>query len=189
MLLRANTVMREKFIYPFKTVVSPSTALDIKQQGFLLLEVMIAVFILAVGVLGMASLQIVSIRYAQEAYFVSQANIAVAGMAERMRINRPLNLDDGFTAYQFNGSVDQNIIQCVFPAVSCNAAQLVSYELNQWQQSLEALHLPLVKGLVNVSEASSASLAVVWDRNQDGQLDPSCMADSEDGCIQLSIQL
>ena len=106
-----------------------------------------------------------------------------------MRINRPMNLDDGFTAYQFDGSVDQNIIQCVFPAVSCNAAQLVSYELNQWQQSLEALHLPLVKGLVNVSEASSASLAVVWDRNRDGQLDQSCMADSEDGCIQLSIQL
>lgn len=181
--------MHDRFIYPIKTVVSPSTTVKIKQQGFLLFEVMIAVFILAVGVLGMASLQTLSVRYAQEAYFVSQANIAVAGMAERIRMNQPLNLDDGFSAYQFDGSVDQNIIQCVFPAASCNAAQLVSYELNQWQQSLELLRLPLVKGLVNVSEASSASLAVIWDRNRDGQLDQSCMADSEDGCIQLSIQL
>lgn len=58
--------MYDKFIYPIKTVVSPSTALKIKQQGFLLFEVMIAVFILAVGVLGMASLQALSVRYAQE---------------------------------------------------------------------------------------------------------------------------
>lgn len=72
----------------------------------------------------------------KEAYCVSQANVAVAGMAERIRMNRPLNLDDGVSAYQFDGSADQNIIQCVFPAASCNAAQLVSYELNQWQQSL-----------------------------------------------------
>ena len=181
--------MHEKFIYPIKTFASWPSALEKKQQGFLLLEVMIAVFILAISVLGMASLQILSVRYAQDAYFVSQANIAVADMADRMRINRPVNLDDGFTAYQFDGGVDQNTVQCVFPAVSCSATQLVSYELNQWQQSLEALNLPLVKGLVNVSEASSASLAVVWDRNRDGQLDQSCMNDSEDGCIQLSVQL
>ena len=181
--------MHDKFIYPTKAFVSRSTALEKKQQGYLLLEVMIAVFILAIGVLGMASLQILSVRYAQDAYFVSQANISIADMADRMRINRPLNLDDGLTAYQFDGGVDQNIVQCVFPSVSCSAAQLVSYELNQWQQSLEVLNLPLVKGLVNVSEASSASLAVVWDRNRDGQLDQSCMNDSEDGCIQLSVQL
>ena len=34
---------------------------------------MIAVFIRTIGVLGMASLQILSVRYAQDAYFVSQA--------------------------------------------------------------------------------------------------------------------
>ena len=50
--MRANTAMHEKFIYPTKAFVSRSTALEKKQQGCLLLVVMIAVFILAIGGLG-----------------------------------------------------------------------------------------------------------------------------------------
>ena len=69
--MRANTAMHEKFIYPIKTFASWPSALEKKQQGFLLFEVIIAVFILTIGVLGMASLQILSVRYAQDAYFVS----------------------------------------------------------------------------------------------------------------------
>ena len=172
-----------------KNIVPQPFALLKKQHGFLLFEVMIAMFILAVGVLGMASLQTLSIRYAQDAYFITQANIAVVGMAESMRINRTLRLQGGFSGYQFDGNVDQNAVQCIFPYVSCTESQLVSYELNQWQQRLESQYLPLVKGLINIDGANSARLAVVWDQNRDGELDQSCTAGSEDGCIQLSLQL
>ena len=175
--------------YSVKSVGRRLSIQERKQQGFLLIEAMIAMFILAIGVLGMASLQTMSIRYVQNAYFISQANIAVADMADRMRINKLLMVDGGMTAYQFDGSIDQNVVQCISPTALCTAAQLASYELHQWQQGLQSHRLPLVKGLIDIDDTSSTHLAVIWDQNRDGQLDHSCSVVSNDGCVELSIQL
>lgn len=66
-------------------------------QGFSLIEVMISVFILSVGLLGVASMQSSSIRMNVGAYNQSQANILIAEMLDRMRLNR-----DGCVSYNSN---------------------------------------------------------------------------------------
>lgn len=57
-------------------------------KGFTLLEVLIAVVILGVGLLGLAGLMMVSVRTNQSAYLRSQASFLAQSMADRMRNNQ-----------------------------------------------------------------------------------------------------
>ncbi|MDO8825286.1 type IV pilus modification protein PilV [Methylophaga sp.] len=62
--------------------------MPLRQRGFTLLEVMIAVFVLAIGLLGMAHLQITSLKHNQSAEFRTQSAMMAADMLDRMRANR-----------------------------------------------------------------------------------------------------
>jgi type IV pilus modification protein PilV len=55
------------------------------QQGFSLLEVLIALIILSVGLLSFAQAEIFALRDTQIAYFQSAAYLQAAEMAERLR--------------------------------------------------------------------------------------------------------
>ncbi|WP_193907593.1 type IV pilus modification protein PilV [Cellvibrio polysaccharolyticus] len=60
-----------------------------KQAGVGLLEVLIAVLILSVSLLAIASLQSRSLQYNQSAYVRSQVNILAYDIFDRIRSNRP----------------------------------------------------------------------------------------------------
>jgi type IV pilus assembly protein PilV len=59
-----------------------------KQSGFSLLEIMIAVLILSIGLLGMAAMQAVALSSNQEAQFRIQALAIAEDLSSRMRANR-----------------------------------------------------------------------------------------------------
>lgn len=56
-------------------------------RGFTLLEVLIALVILSIGLLGLAALQGIGIRSGQGAYLTSQASLLAYDMADRIRAN------------------------------------------------------------------------------------------------------
>ena len=56
-------------------------------QGFTLIEVLIAVLVLSIGLLGLASLQAASLKNNYGAYMRSQASILANDMADRIRSN------------------------------------------------------------------------------------------------------
>lgn len=58
------------------------------QAGFTLIEVMIAVLVLAFGLLGFALLQTMSVRFAQSANFRTQATNLTYELLDQIRINR-----------------------------------------------------------------------------------------------------
>lgn len=58
-----------------------------QQRGVSLLEVMIAVLVLAVGILGAASLQLNAIRYSASAGYSTQASVIASDLLDRMRAN------------------------------------------------------------------------------------------------------
>lgn len=64
-----------------------STASGWVQRGFSLIEVLIAMVILAVGVLGLAALQTTGLQYTHDSYIRSQATVIVYDLVERMRNN------------------------------------------------------------------------------------------------------
>lgn len=65
------------------------------QRGVSLLEVLIAVFVFSIGLVGMAGLMVVSARSNQSAYLRTQVAFLADNMADRMRAN-PVGVWRGF---------------------------------------------------------------------------------------------
>ena len=64
-----------------------------RSQGFSLLEVLIAMLVLAVGLLGVAAMQMRGLQYSHDAYLRSQVSILAYDMADRIRLNRANSAD------------------------------------------------------------------------------------------------
>jgi len=67
------------------------------QRGMTMLEILIAVMVLSVGLLGVAGLQTANLRNSQSAHQRTMAVLLASGMAERIRANRTLALAGSFT--------------------------------------------------------------------------------------------
>lgn len=74
-------------------------------RGFTLLEVLVAMLIIAVGVLGITALQFKSLQYNHDAYLRSQINFLAYDIADRMRMNRT-NVADYVGNYTADTVVD-----------------------------------------------------------------------------------
>ena len=57
-------------------------------KGFTLIEVLVAMLIIAIGILGIAALQYKGMQYNQDAYFRTQVNYLAYDMADRIRLNK-----------------------------------------------------------------------------------------------------
>ena len=102
------------------------------QKGFSLMEVLIALVILSIGLLGIAGLQATSKRTSYEAFQRTTATMLAQDIIERMRAN-----NTQLSAY--NGTVDTTTItytDCGTSTADCTAAQLATYDLYQWQQAI-----------------------------------------------------
>lgn len=58
-----------------------------KHQGLTMVEILVTMFILSIGLLGMAGIQVKGIRGASSSQYRSQATILMQGMAERIHAN------------------------------------------------------------------------------------------------------
>lgn len=72
-----------------KTGFSPRRVLPGRaaQRGVGMIEVLISFFVLAIGLLGLATLQMKTLQYNQGAYLRSQATVSAYDMLDRMRVN------------------------------------------------------------------------------------------------------
>ncbi len=80
------------------------------QRGFSLVEVLVAVVLLSIGLLGLAKLQFWGVRHTGSAYFRTQATQIANEMVERMRAN-PVGVAAGYYALNVNscGTVDCSV--------------------------------------------------------------------------------
>lgn len=103
-----------------------------RQKGVGLIEILIAVLILAIGFLAAAKMQVSGMRYSQSAYFDSQAYFMVGDMIARMRANlagvRTGAYDDLDTAAGLTSTDCTNKM--------CTPAELANHDLYQWSQYL-----------------------------------------------------
>jgi len=120
------------------TQLFPRTVQNIGySEGVGLIEIMITVFVLSVGLLGIAAVQALGVRYNYDSYIRSQAMSSANELAERMRTNI-VGVNAGDYANAVIGCPNPqspNIPAAPAPAQICEAgtvctpAQLASYDV------------------------------------------------------------
>ena len=86
-----------------------------RARGFSLLEVLIALVVLAVGLLGFALLQTMSLRFAQSANHRTQATNLAYDLLDQMRANR-------YQQAWYTGAAGASFQPGTIPVASCQAA-------------------------------------------------------------------
>ena len=100
-----------------------------QQRGMGLVEVLVAILILAIGVLGFVALQYRAVEATAESVYRVQAVNLARDLAERIRVNR-----GAFAAYatQLQTAANQpaSTKNC-FTSTSCNAAEMADFDVAQ----------------------------------------------------------
>lgn len=110
-----------------------------RHQGFGLIEVLVALLIIAVGVIGLMSLQTYTLSQAKEAEYYSRANFLAKDMFERMRANfNGVNPASGSSFYQtsLNQEIPSPGVDCGNSANRCTGAQMANWDLFHWCDAL-----------------------------------------------------
>ena len=160
-----------------------SDKLGQQQKGFGILEILITVFVLAVGLLGIASLQTLGFRASQGSYMRTIASYKAYEMIDRMRAN-----PDGIAAGSYNAiSGIPSATDCSLQ--SCSFSAMATYDANQWNTELAYL-LPSGQGTVTRS-GSVFTVVVRWDENKKGATGLDCDPDEETdlSCFTVNVQL
>lgn len=142
-----------------------------KQNGFTLIEVMVAVLIFSVGLMGMAGLMVVSVKTNQSAYLRTQASFLAQAMADRMRANKGL-----INSYNGTyGTATAGADPCA-SGVVCSPANMVNRDRLVWsQQLIDTLPNPTARVACNGTVAGTGlhigaapyqglcTLTIQWD--------------------------
>lgn len=124
-----------------------------RQCGFTLLEVLIALIILSIGLLGLAGLQTTSLKYNHDAQLRSQASLLAYDMADRMRANHGEAQNGAYdTSYADDPECDRNFTP---------SGPLANADVDGWLNRI-ACALPMGNGSVSVS-GDFGTVRVRWD--------------------------
>ncbi len=105
-----------------------------KFQGFTLMEVLVALAVLSIGLLGMAGMQLFSMKSSHNAYLQSQASYFAYDLIDKMRAN-PAGLNNGTYDTTFT-NIPGGFTNCQSTTATCSPDQLATFELTQWKCSL-----------------------------------------------------
>lgn len=103
-------------------------------RGFSFVEVLVAVFVMSVGLLGVGALQVTSKRSNLEAVQRATAVALASDIIERMRANAQelAAYSNGGTGFTLTGSTMSQIL-C---STNCTPEQLAAYDLHEFERAL-----------------------------------------------------
>lgn len=131
-----------------------------RQRGATLIEVLVAMLILSVGLLGLASMQMTALQSNQSAYYRSQATVLAYDIIDRMRANR---------ADALNGVYDIAIQNQACKPDLAPSGTLAKRDVTEWLNSLSCLLSADARGSV-VRDGRLFTISIEWNDNR-GRID------------------
>lgn len=143
-----------------------------QSAGFTLLEVMIALVIFSIGLLGLAGLQAGGLRSNYTAELRTIAMIQAQDMAERILAN-PQGVDAN--AYDNLAAAIPGQVDCV--NANCGPINMANFDHYEWNTANDNL-LPAGVGRVQGGGAGTAfTITVMWDEDRSGATGTGCSGD------------
>jgi len=163
--------------------------------GFTLLEVMIAMVIFSIGLLGLAGIQAVALSNNNSAYTRTVSMQLAYNMTDVLRASTDgtgniINAFDAVTT-AIPGSAPTSCIQKYLdPATvpSCTETQLADFEIYHWKKRIEK---ELASGLGSISKSGDVfTITIMWDDEHTGATGTACGTNSavDLKCYTLDIQ-
>ncbi len=160
-----------------------------KNLGYSLIEVLIALLVLSIGLLGIAGMQLTGLKENQNAQYRTQAIYLANDMADRMRANPA-----GVTAGSYNtidSTSDASYDTQPACAATCTAAEIANIDAYEWLSGNVTTSIPntipLGEGLITRNTGPGTfTITVMWDDDRQGT-GTNCggAADENLACITL----
>ncbi|MFK0571731.1 type IV pilus modification protein PilV [Endozoicomonas sp.] len=139
----------------------------IKTFGFTLVEVLVAMLILSISLLGMAGLQVLSLQSSSGSLSRSQATMLSYDLVERIRRNAD-EVDD-YIALVGNFPALPTSPDCL--TSGCSSEELVQEDIIQWNTELSSMIPGAQTTLIEDSGTDDKyTLAISWQESQYGNV-------------------
>jgi type IV pilus assembly protein PilV len=167
-----------------------------KQTGATLIEIMIAIIVMAIGLLGLASLQTNAMKFQKSSSQRSEATQAAADLGDRMRSNWPsiVKISQPHDPMQANNIKAGNILSYTFQeeynissvanhtppnnckATSCQQSQIAANDIQEWLRDLQRRLVGGAGIVVPVPGATYPTfiITVMWKEPSFTGLDATC---------------
>jgi type IV pilus assembly protein PilV len=132
-----------------------------KTSGFSLIEVLVALFVLSLGLLGLAALQTTAFRFNTQSYQRTQAVIQAYDILDRIRAN-PAGKNGGLYNTVAMGYLPSSPPDCL--SAACTETQMANYDIFQWNTANAAM-LTSGQGSISTDAAGIRSVTIQWLEN------------------------
>lgn len=161
--------------------------------GFTLLEVMVAMVIFSIGLLGLAGIQAVALKNNNSAYTRTVSMQLAYNMADVLRTSTDnsgsVNSIYDSVSSAISGSAPKSCVQKNGSgAPDCTETELANFEIYHWKKRIEK---ELASGLGTITKNGEVyTITLMWDDEHTGATGEACGTDSKVDlkCYTLDIQ-
>ena len=132
-----------------------TSPLDKNQSGISMIESLVSLLIISIGLLGIAALQMSSLKQTSSAHWHGQAVWSSYAMTDRISANNPTFFNN------YNGFDTNNSYSMDCNSAACNPGDMAKADAADWKIQVEKL--PDGRGLISsVNGANTLDITVMW---------------------------
>jgi len=151
--------MMNKHRHVVAAVVGSGVAVPRSVRGFSLIEVLIALLVLAFGLLGFALLQTMNLRFTQSANYRTQATNLAYDLLDQMRANR-------FEASQYSGAGGADFIPGSVDDTNCSRPvgtnATITENIERWKCQVARALGPSASAAVTYANNGDVTVTIAW---------------------------
>ncbi|HEX20316.1 MAG TPA: type IV pilus modification protein PilV [Acidiferrobacteraceae bacterium] len=138
-----------------------------RNKGFSLLEVLIALGVLAIGLLGLAAMQTMGLKFNHESYQRTQATILLYGMVDRIRANPKGDYTAAGAGFGYTATAPATSPANKCYVGTCTTSEIAVYDQGEWITSISST-LSQGQGSIAIPSTTNLNRYVIgirWNQN------------------------